>query len=65
MATSGKHGYCSRLAELHGGLQIDLSALNRVAIDAASNSMTVGPGAQFKNILEPLFNAGKEMSACT
>ena len=62
MVTSGKHGYCSRLAQLQNGLQVDLSSLDHVKVDAESNTMTVGPGALFKDILDPLFNAGKEMS---
>lgn len=62
MATSGKHGYSSRLERLQNGLQIDLSRLNQVQVNTASDTVTVGPGAQFKDILGPLYNAGREMS---
>lgn len=65
LATSGRHGYSSRLGQLQNGLQIDLSNLNKIEVDAGADTVTVGPGVQFKDILEPLYAAGKEMSPLT
>ena len=62
MATSGKHGYCSKLNEMQQVLQIDLSALNEIHVNAGADTVTVGPGVQFKDVFDPLFNTGKEMT---
>ncbi|KOS21702.1 6-hydroxy-D-nicotine oxidase [Escovopsis weberi] len=45
-----------------GGIEIDMSAFRNVSVDAANNLLTVGGGARFLDVFDPVFNAGKEIS---
>jgi FAD/FMN-containing dehydrogenase len=44
------------------GLQLDLRALNTLVVDAEANTVTVGPGVRFRDLMKPLHAAGKQMS---
>jgi FAD/FMN-containing dehydrogenase len=60
----GGHGYTTSYDALDYGLEIDLSAFNRVSVDAHRNRMTIGGGVRFRDIFDPLYAAGKEIRAC-
>jgi FAD/FMN-containing dehydrogenase len=60
LATSGGHGYSTALGALKGGLHIDLRSLKQIEIN--TSTVTIGPGVLFADILDPLYNAGREMS---
>ncbi|KAJ2980602.1 hypothetical protein NUW58_g6900 [Xylaria curta] len=45
LATSGRHGYTTTLAALHGGLAVDLSKLDSVIVNARTGNVVVGGGA--------------------
>jgi FAD/FMN-containing dehydrogenase len=62
LASSAQHGFSITLAELHNGLEIDLSAFRKVSVDAEQSTMTVGGGVRFMDVFDPVFNAGKEIS---
>ncbi|KAI1762583.1 hypothetical protein GGR53DRAFT_415750 [Hypoxylon sp. FL1150] len=61
LATGGGHGFTTTLANLRDGLEIDLSSLKEISIDEKASTVTVGGGVLLKEIIEPLFNAGKEL----
>jgi FAD/FMN-containing dehydrogenase len=61
LATGGGHGYTTSLSGLNGALNIDLSKFKKVAVDASTNTMTVGASSIFADMLDPLFAAGKQM----
>lgn len=42
-----------------------MSAIKTLEIDAGASTMTIGPGVLFADILNPLYDAGKEMSKLT
>ncbi|KAI1120194.1 Glucooligosaccharide oxidase [Nemania abortiva] len=58
LGTGGRHGYSTTLGDLQGGLAIDLSKLNSVAVNKRAGTVTVGPGVRFADVFEPLFEAG-------
>jgi FAD/FMN-containing dehydrogenase len=58
MARSGGHGYAASFGKLQNGLSLDLSKFNTVEIDSAAQTLTVGPGARYRDILDPLYDAG-------
>ncbi|KAI6083376.1 FAD-binding domain-containing protein [Hypoxylon rubiginosum] len=61
LATGGRHGYTTTLGALQGGLAIDLSKMNEFNVDAASATITVGPGALIGDINGPILEAGYQM----
>lgn len=61
LATGGGHGYATTFGKLQNGLEIDLSFFRSVSVDAASSTMTIGGAVVFRDIYEPLYNAGKEI----
>ncbi|KAM0520802.1 hypothetical protein ACHAPE_003203 [Trichoderma viride] len=58
MARSGGHGYAASFGKLQNGLSLDMSKFNTVKIDSKAQTLTVGPGARYRDILDPLYNAG-------
>lgn len=52
------------MANLQGGLAIDLSQLNTVNVDKAARILTVGPGVVFADIYDPVYNAGFQIREC-
>ncbi|KAJ4303141.1 hypothetical protein N0V90_002033 [Kalmusia sp. IMI 367209] len=65
LATGGRHGYSTTLAELQGGLAIDLSKLNTISIDKEAATLTIGPGVHFGEIFDPLYEAGFQIQTGT
>ncbi|KAL9002894.1 MAG: hypothetical protein Q9188_004200 [Gyalolechia gomerana] len=61
LATGGSHGFATTLGRLHDGLEIDLSAFKQISIDKAAGTMTVGGSVLIGDVIEPLYNAGKEI----
>ncbi|KAL8645999.1 MAG: hypothetical protein Q9226_007051, partial [Calogaya cf. arnoldii] len=61
LATGGGHGFATTLGRLHNGLKIDLSAFKQISIDKAAGRMTVGGSVLIGDVIEPLYNAGKEI----
>lgn len=58
LATGGRHGFVSTLAHLQNGLALDLSQLNDVTVDQSAATLTIGPGVRFRDIFDPVYNAG-------
>ncbi|KAI1085366.1 FAD-binding domain-containing protein [Whalleya microplaca] len=61
LATGGRHGYGTTLGHLQNGLAIDLSNLNSINIDAATETVTIGPGVKIGDLMRPILEAGYEM----
>ncbi|RYP03036.1 hypothetical protein DL764_005424 [Monosporascus ibericus] len=61
LATGGRHGTSVTLGQISGGVAIDLTQLNTVEIDASAGTVTVGGGARFSEIYDPIFNAGFQL----
>lgn len=64
MARSGGHGYAASFGKLQNGLSLDMSKFNTVKIDSKAKTLTVGPGARYRDILDPLYNAGFYVRKC-
>lgn len=62
LATGGGHGYSASYAMTgcHQALEIDLSNFQKIAVDADQNTLTVGPGVRIHQIMDPVYQAGKE-----
>ncbi|KAI3322751.1 Glucooligosaccharide oxidase [Xylariaceae sp. AK1471] len=58
LATGGRHAVSKTLGEVDEGIEIDLSALNSVSVDAKAGTLTVGGGTRFKQIYDPVYDAG-------
>lgn len=61
LATGGRHGFSTTLHALDQGLEIDLSQLNSVEVDANHATVTIGAGVIVDDILDPIYDAGFEM----
>ncbi|KAI9368962.1 hypothetical protein BJX61DRAFT_521534 [Aspergillus egyptiacus] len=61
LATGGGHGYSTSFGALQDGLKIDLGFFNNVTVNTDQNTMTIGGSVQFSEIMDPLYNAGKEI----
>jgi FAD/FMN-containing dehydrogenase len=61
LAVGGGHGFTTTLGDVKEGLEIDLSQFDRVSVDARNNRMTIGGGVRFRDIMDPLYAAGKEI----
>ncbi|KAK1634584.1 hypothetical protein BDP81DRAFT_451133 [Colletotrichum phormii] len=61
LATGGRHGYTTSLGRLRNGRAIDLSALNEVEVDESAETLTVGGGVRWSQVLDPVFDAGFQM----
>lgn len=61
LATGGRHSYTTTIQALHNGLEVDLSQLDTVKVDAAAQTLTVGPGVRVGDIFDPLYDAGLEI----
>ncbi|KIA75595.1 FAD-dependent oxidase [Aspergillus ustus] len=61
LAVGGGHGFTTTLGEVQNGLEIDLSPFNKISVDARRNRLTVGGGVRFRDIMDPLYAAGKEI----
>ncbi|KAI1499777.1 hypothetical protein F5X99DRAFT_410694 [Biscogniauxia marginata] len=65
LATGGRHGYGTTLGNLQGGLSIDLSQLNEVNVDQSTGLLTVGGGVRFRDIVDPVYEAGFQIQTGT
>ncbi|KAL6156932.1 hypothetical protein ACJQWK_06901 [Exserohilum turcicum] len=61
MGTGGGHGYTTTTSAIKNGINIDLGGFKSIAIDAAANTMTIGGAVTFGDVLNPVYNAGKEI----
>ena len=61
LPTGGGHAFASSLEWLRNGIELDLSNFNTVRVDAKSNTLTIGGAVRFRDILEPLGQAQKEL----
>ncbi|KAJ0414362.1 FAD-dependent oxidase [Aspergillus carlsbadensis] len=61
LAVGGGHGFTTTLGEVENGLEIDLSQFDRVSVDARRNRLTIGGGVRFRDVMDPLYAAGKEI----
>lgn len=62
LGSSGQHGFGTDLGNLQSGMEIDMSALRNVSVDAAASTLTVGGGVRFMDVFDPVFDSGKEIS---
>lgn len=60
LATGGGHSTSIQPGRLHDGLQIDLSNFDSVKLDAENNLLTVGGATRFAQIIDILYDAGKQ-----
>jgi hypothetical protein len=60
MATGAGHGASVTLGTLKNGIDIDLGNFNTVTVDETNSLVTIGGAAQFQQLYDPLFAAGKE-----
>ncbi|KAK3311874.1 putative FAD-dependent oxidase [Apodospora peruviana] len=65
LATSGAHGFDTTLGRVKQGLEIDLSRFRAVSIDATANTLIVGGGVRFSDMIDAVYAAGKEISPLT
>jgi CO/xanthine dehydrogenase FAD-binding subunit len=49
------------LSRLDHVIDLNLSKFDRVSVDAEANTLTIGGAVRFKDILEPLGRAQKEL----
>ncbi|KAI1120067.1 FAD-binding domain-containing protein [Nemania abortiva] len=61
IATGGRHHFGTTLQKLQEGLAIDLSRLKNVTIDKESSTVTIGGGAQIRDVLTPVSEAGYQI----
>ncbi|CAN8102492.1 unnamed protein product [Discula destructiva] len=62
LATGGGHGLSITLSKLQNGISVDLSAFKNITIDQTANTVTVGGANVFADVLETVWNEGKEMT---
>ncbi|KAK1248864.1 hypothetical protein MKX08_007084 [Trichoderma sp. CBMAI-0020] len=60
MATGAGHGASVTLETFKNGIDIDLGNFNTVTVDEKNSLVTIGGSAQFQQVYDPLFAAGKE-----
>ncbi|PHH80586.1 hypothetical protein CDD80_845 [Ophiocordyceps camponoti-rufipedis] len=65
LARGAGHGYGITLGEFQHGLALDLSQYKSIEIDSEAETMTVGPGVTFKDIFDPLYQAGFQLQTGT
>ena len=61
LATSGRHGFNPTLGKLQSGLSIDLSKFDQLVVNAKAGTITVGPAIRYRDMLDPVYNAGFEV----
>lgn len=61
LATGGGHGYGTTFGLLQNGLELDLGHFKTVEVDAEANTLTIGGSVTFAEIMDPLYNAGKQI----
>lgn len=61
MATGGGHGYSSTLSSAKDALDVDLSNFKGVIVDPGANTVTIGGATTYRQIYDPLYNAGKQI----
>ncbi|KAK9794164.1 putative FAD-binding PCMH-type domain-containing protein [Seiridium cardinale] len=65
LATGGRHGFTTSLSEISNGIALDLSKFNSVSVNQSDGTMKIGGGVRFRDVYEPIFNAGYEMQIGT
>ncbi|KAF7889247.1 hypothetical protein EAF00_009547 [Botryotinia globosa] len=61
MATGGGHGYSTTLHSCKNGIDIDLGFFHDIKIDKEASTITIGGSIKFGELLQPLFDVGKEI----
>ncbi|EUC44408.1 hypothetical protein COCMIDRAFT_98329 [Bipolaris oryzae ATCC 44560] len=61
MGTGGGHGYTITTSALKNGINIDLGGFKGVSINSAASTMTIGGAVTFGEVLNPVYQAGKEI----
>ena len=61
LTTGGGHGFAITLGRLHSGIELDLSNFDHVSVDAKANTLTIGGAVRFRDVLDPLGQAHKEL----
>lgn len=61
LSTGGGHGFSITLGRLSNGIELDLSNFNSVSVDGKSNTLTIGGGVRFRDVINPLGQAHKEI----
>jgi FAD/FMN-containing dehydrogenase len=61
LATGAGHGFTTTLGEVKNGLEIDLSQFNTVEVDKKHSRMRIGGSVRFRDVMDPLYAAGKEV----
>lgn len=66
MVTSSGHGYGRILGKAKDVLEIDLRSFKDIKVDKEANTVTIGGSVLHRELIEPLFKAGKQMriSSC-
>ncbi|KAL7937297.1 hypothetical protein V8C35DRAFT_276808 [Trichoderma chlorosporum] len=57
LARGAGHGGAN-MSDPQSGVSLDLSKFNSITIDSAAQTMTVGSGVHYRDIFDPLYNAG-------
>ncbi|ROV98478.1 hypothetical protein VPNG_08539 [Cytospora leucostoma] len=58
LATGGRHSSSITLDQVENGLAIDLTGLDSVDVDSDAATVTIGGGVRFRDILDPVYQAG-------
>lgn len=61
LATGGGHGNSLTMSRLQDGLVIDLGNFNAFSLDAENNLLTVGGSTIYNDVLQTLYDAGKQL----
>ncbi|VUC29971.1 unnamed protein product [Clonostachys rosea] len=61
LGTGGGHGYTITTSGVANAVDIDLGLFTSVTVDALKNTLTIGGAVTFGEILDPLYEAGKEI----
>lgn len=59
---SGGHGPWAGLNNIHGGVTIDLSLLDSIIFDSASETVSIGPGARWRHVYAELQKHGRAVA---
>lgn len=61
LITSARHGYSTTLSSITNGLDIDITYLDQVQVNADSNEVIIGGGVPFQPVVDALYATGKEI----
>lgn len=55
------HSYTTTIGDMQDGLDVDLSQLKSLELDAEAGTVTIGPGVTMAEVFDPLYEAGFEI----